>query len=73
MNISYSHFIYRSLQPFWFSTPGGFTGSQRDSSNINNKYVDVISLTYETSSRTYTVYGYLLHIGSFNPGKTMVL
>ena len=73
MNISYSHFICRSVQAFWFSTPGGFTGSQRSSSNINNKYVDDISLTYETSSRTYTVYGHLLLIGSFNPGNTIVL
>ena len=59
MNISYSHFICRSVQAFWFSIPGSFTGSQRSSSNINNKYVDVISLTYETSSRTYNVYGHL--------------
>ena len=72
MNISYSHFICRSVQAFWFSTPGGFTGSQRSSSNINNKYVDVISLTYETSSLTY-VYGHLLLIRSCNPGNTMVL
>ena len=52
MNIPYSH-ICGTVQAFWFGTPEGFTGSQRSSSTINGNYVDGISLTYGTSSRTH--------------------
>ena len=52
MNIPYSH-ISGTVQAFWFGTPEGFTGSQRSSSTINGNYVDGISLTYGTSSRTH--------------------
>ena len=52
MNIPYSH-ICGTVQGFWFGTPDGFTGSQRSSSTINDNYVDGISLTYGTSSRTH--------------------
>ena len=52
MNIPYSH-ICGTVQGFWFGTPDGFTGSQRSFSAINDNYVDGISLTYGTSSRTH--------------------
>ena len=52
MNISYSH-ICGTVQAFWFGSPDGFTGSERSSTTINDNYVDGISLTYGTSSRTH--------------------
>ena len=50
MNISYSH-ICGTVQAFWFGSPDGFTG--RSSTTINDDYVDGISLTYGSSSRTH--------------------
>ena len=50
LNISYSH-ICGTVQAFWFGSPDGFTG--RSSATINDNYVDGISLTYGTSSRTH--------------------
>ena len=52
MNIPYSN-ICGTVQGFWFGTPDGFTGSQRLSSTINDNYVDGISLTYGTSTKTH--------------------
>ena len=52
MNISYSH-TCGTVQAFWFGTPDGFTGSERSSTTINDNYVDGISLTYGTSSKTH--------------------
>ena len=53
MNIPYSH-ICGTVQAFWFGTPEGFTGNQRSSNTtIDGNYVDGISLTYGTSSRTH--------------------
>ena len=52
MNIPYSH-ICGIVQAFWFGSPDGFTGSERSSTTINDNYVDGISLTYGTSSRTH--------------------
>ena len=50
LNISYSH-ICGTVQAFWCGSPDGFTG--RSSTTINGNYVDGISLTYGTSSRTH--------------------
>ena len=52
MNTSYSH-ICGTVKAFWFGTPDGFTGSERSSTTINDNYVDGISLTYGTSSKTH--------------------
>ena len=46
MNMSYYH-ICGTVESFWFGNPDGFIGSNRNSNtNINDNYVDGISLTY---------------------------
>ena len=52
MKIPYSH-ICGTVQAYWNGTPDGFTGSERSSTTINENYVDGISLTYGTSSKTH--------------------
>ena len=54
MNMSYSH-ICGTVESSWFGHPNGFIGNDRNSNtNINENYVDGISLTYgKESSRTH--------------------
>ena len=54
MNMSYSH-ICGTVESSWFGHPDGFIGNDRNSNtNINENYVDGISLTYgKEPSRTH--------------------